>query len=238
MGNKGSSPPPPPRNLNNRKQNLVNLDIRNNNIAIETEDYRRKIRILDNNIRTKTNELNIVTNQLNALINDTSNKYANKNTLTYHKKRLTKYKKELEYLVHSSTQELNNLTQYNNLQRRNQPYYDKEYNRLYTKVVVRNQLKHTGYVNRNGILNRTLSRFEQKYSNMHTDSEYQTQHNDYFITINAIFWWVYYLLFIITFYQIVYIQTDMSLIIKIRWLTVLLLFPLLYYVYDLVIMKI
>ena len=220
------------------RHHLYQMDAENAALQRQVTAMREKIPAVTTSINIKRAEYARINGILTNLINKKTAKHINKTTLDKYKSQLETHQQTLKFKIQILEQELDGLTQYTNLQRRNQSYYDKEYNRLYTKVVVRNQLKHTGYVNRNGILNRTLNRFEQKYSNMHTDSEYQTQHNDYFITINAIFWWVYYLLFIITFYQIVYIQTDMSLIIKIRWLTVLLLFPLLYYVYDLVIMKI
>ena len=124
------------------------------------------------------------------------------------------------------------------IQKRNILYYDEEYNRLYDKVVKRNELQHDGYIKRNDILNRSVNRLEQKYSNNNVDSAYQLQHNEYFLTLNAIGWWIYYLLFIVICYQIVYIQSKLSLMMKIIWIIILAIFPLSFNLYDLVVAKI
>ena len=58
------------------------------------------------------------------------------------------------------------------------------------------------------------------------------------MTLNSIFWWVYYILFVIITYQIIYIQKDITLRNKIVIILILGLYPLLYRMYDLVIMKI
>ena len=158
--------------------------------------------------------------------------------LEYYKSQLETQKKQLEYVIYTSTQELEDIIQYINLQKRNILYSDKEHNRLYNKVVVRNQLQYDGYIKRNDILNRSLNRLEQKYSNNNVDSEYQRQHNEYFLTLNAIGWWIYYLLFIVICYQIVYIQSELSLMMKIIWIIILAIFPLSFKLYDLVVAKI
>ena len=83
-----------------------------------------------------------------------------------------------------------------------------------------------------------MNRLEQKYSNNNVDSAYQLQHNEYFLTLNAIGWWIYYLLFIVICYQIVYIQSKLSLMMKIIWIIILAIFPLSFNLYDLVVAKI
>jgi len=232
----GSSRPDP--YIEARKRSLRNQDIINNDIEISTNDLRNKQKVLQDIINTKTVELANANNELTLLKYDTNQKYINKNMLEYYKSQLETQKKQLEYVIYTSTQELEDIIQYINLQKRNILYSDKEHNRLYNKVVVRNQLQYDGYIKRNDILNRSLNRLEQKYSNNNVDSEYQRQHNEYFLTLNAIGWWIYYLLFIVICYQIVYIQSELSLMMKIIWIIILAIFPLSFKLYDLVVAKI
>lgn len=235
MGGRQSRPDP---YIEARKQSLRNADIRNNNIEISINDLRNKQTVLKDIINTKTLELANANNELSLLKYDTNQKYTNKNMLEYYKSQLETQKKQLEYVIYTSTQQLEDIIQYINLQKRNILYSDKEHNRLYNKVVVRNQLQHDGYIKRNGILSRSLNRLEQKYSNNNVDSAYQRQHNEYFLTLNAIGWWIYYLLFIVICYQIVYIQSELSLMMKIIWIIILAIFPLSFNLYDLVVAKI
>ena len=235
MGGRSSRPDP---YIEARKRSLRNLDIINNDIEISTNDLRNKQKVLQDIINTKTVELANANNELTLLKYDTNQKYINKNMIEYYKSQLETQKKQLEYVIYTSTQELEDIIQYINLQKRNILYSDKEHNRLYNKVVVRNQLQYDGYIKRNDILNRSLNRLEQKYSNNNVDSEYQRQHNEYFLTLNAIGWWIYYLLFIVICYQIVYIQSELSLMMKIIWIIILAIFPLSFKLYDLVVAKI
>ena len=235
MGGRSSRPDP---YIEARKRSLRNQDIINNDIEISTNDLRNKQKVLQDIINTKTVELANANNELTLLKYDTNQKYINKNMLEYYKSQLETQKKQLEYVIYTSTQELEDIIQYINLQKRNILYSDKEHNRLYNKVVVRNQLQYDGYIKRNDILNRSLNRLEQKYSNNNVDSEYQRQHNEYFLTLNAIGWWIYYLLFIVICYQIVYIQSELSLMMKIIWIIILAIFPLSFKIYDLVVAKI
>lgn len=221
-----------------RIDSLNTLDRENAQIGSLITDKNNEITRLSTDLDKKRTEYNNINRILADLTNEKNAKSVNKRNLEKYKSQLEEYKKKLEYSIQLSEEELAGLSQFINLQQRNKLYYDTEYDTLFNKVVNRNQLKHKGYSNRNTILERTVNQMEQKYSNIHTDSKYQNLHNEYFMTINAIFWWVYYLLFIVICYQIVYIQTDLTLITKITWLTVLLLFPLLYYVYDLVVIKI
>lgn len=202
------------------------------------QNIRNQIAVLNKELIIKKAEYNRITQIFNNLNNQKNRLYANKINLENYKSRLKTHQQKLLYSIQLLEKELADLKEYINLQRRNEQQYNKEYDTIFNKVVVRNELKHGGYKHRNTVLNRAVNRMDQKYSNLHTDSKYQNLHNEYFMTINAIFWWIYYLLFIVICYQIVYIQTDLKLITKITWLTVLLLFPLLYYVYDLVAMKI
>ena len=235
MGGRSSRPDP---YIEARKRSLRNQDIINNDIEISINDLRNKQKVLQDIINTKTVELANANNELTLLKYDTNQKYINKNMLEYYKSQLETQKKQLEYVIYTSTQELEDIIQYINLQKRNILYSDKEHNRLYNKVVVRNQLQYDGYIKRNDILNRSLNRLEQKYSNNNVDSEYQRQHNEYFLTLNAIGWWIYYLLFIVICYQIVYIQSELSLMMKIIWIIILAIFPLSFKLYDLVVAKI
>jgi len=235
MGGRSSRPDP---YIEARKRSLRNQDIINNDIEISTNDLRNKQKVLQDIINTKTVELANANNELTLLKYDTNQKYINKNMIEYYKSQLETQKKQLEYVIYTSTQELEDIIQYINLQKRNILYSDKEHNRLYNKVVVRNQLQYDGYIKRNDILNRSLNRLEQKYSNNNVDSEYQRQHNEYFLTLNAIGWWIYYLLFIVICYQIVYIQSELSLMMKIIWIIILAIFPLSFKLYDLVVAKI
>ena len=221
-----------------RIDHLNILDRENAQVGTLITDKNNEIAVLSTELDKKRTEYNNINQILADLTNEKNAKSVDKRNLEKYKSQLEEYKKKLEYSIRLSEQELAGLSQFINLQQRNKLYYDTEYNTLFNKVVNRNQLKHKGYSDRNTILERTTNHMEQTYSNIHADSKYQNLHNEYFMTLNAIFWWVYYLLFIVICYQIVYIQTDLTLITKITWLTVLLLFPLLYYVYDLVVIKI
>jgi len=204
----------------------------------QIEDTKNKIDMKKLEVGKKRTEYNKISRILANLTNEKNTKYSNKINLENYKSQLQTYQKKLKYSIRLLETELAGLKQFINLQLRNKLYYDTEYDKIFNKVIVRNQLRHKGYTHRNSVLDRNVNQMEQKYSNIHNDSYYQNIHNEYFMTINAIFWWIYYLLFIVICYQIVYIQTELALSTKIIWLTVLLLFPLLYYVYDLALMKI
>ena len=222
----------------NNVRRLYEMDRENAELGRRIEDYKNKIAVLNKELSIKRTEYSKINQKLSNLTNTKNTLYANKTSLENYKSQLETHQGKLKYSIQILEKELDGLKQFVNLQQRNNLYYDKEYNQLFNKVVLRNQLKHSGYTLRNAVLNRASSRMEQTYSNIHSDSKYQQLHNEYFMTINSIFWWIYYLLFIVLCYQIVYIQTDLTLITKITWLTVSLLFPLLYYVYDLVVIKI
>lgn len=222
----------------NNVARLHEMDRENAELGRRIEDYKNKIAVLNKELSKKRAEYSKINRKLSDLTNTKNTLYGNKTSLENYKSQLETHQKKLLNTIQLLEKELDGLKEFIDLQQRNHLYYDKEYNQLFNKVVLRNQLKHSGYTLRNAVLNRASTRMEQKYSNIHSDSKYQQLHNEYFMTINSIFWWIYYLLFIVLCYQIVYIQTDLTLITKITWLTVSLLFPLLYYVYDLVVIKI
>ena len=224
--------------IEERKQNLIAQDRENAQIGQLIANKNNEIAVLNTALNRKRAEYNNINQTLSNLTNEKNAKSVNKTNLEKYKSQLETHQQKLKYSIRLLETELADLRQFINIQLKNKSYYDKEYSTLFNKVVNRNQLQHKGYTDRNTTLERTVNRMEQKYSNIHTDSKYQNLHNEYFMTINAIFWWVYYLLFIVICYQIVYIQADLTLSTKIIWLTVLLLFPLLYYVYDLALMKI
>jgi hypothetical protein len=202
------------------------------------EDKNIEINVKRIQLNKKKTEYNEINKKLDDLTDEKNAKYINKVTLEAYKLQVEKHKKQLEYNIRLLETELADLERFINFQLRNKLYYAEEYNQLYQKVVKRNELQHKVYTDRNVILDRTINSMNQTYSNIHVDTNYQNLHNEYFMTLNAIFWWVYYLLFIVICYQIVYIQTELTLSTKIIWLTVLFSFPLLYYVYDLALMKI
>jgi chromosome segregation ATPase len=220
------------------RHHLIQMDRENAELGRRIEDYKNKIAVLNQKLSIKRSEYARINRKHSDLTNTKNTLYGNKTSLENYKSQLETHQRKLKYSIQILEKELDDLKQFVNIQQRNNLHYDKEYNQLFNKVVLRNQLKHSGYTLRNAVLNRASTRMEQKYSNIHSDSKYQQLHNEYFMTINSIFWWIYYLLFIVLCYQIVYIQTDLTLITKITWLSVSLLFPLLYYVYDLVVIKI
>lgn len=220
------------------RHHLYQMDRENADLVRRIDDYKNKIAALNKELSIKRSKYDGINRTFNEVMNEKNTLYGNKTSLEKDKSQLEDDMKKLKYSIQLLENELDGLNQFINLQQRNKLHYDKEYNQLFNKVVLRNQLKHSGYTLRNAVLNRASTRMEQIYSNIHSDSKYQQLHNEYFMTINSIFWWIYYLLFIVLCYQIVYIQTDLTLITKITWLSVSLLFPLLYYVYDLVVIKI
>ena len=80
-----------------------------------------------------------------------------------------------------------------NLQKRTQNFFDGEYETLYEKVILRQRLKQDDYINRNSTLQRAIVTLKNKYSNDYRNTEYQDEHTAYFISLNSIFWWIYYI---------------------------------------------
>ena len=184
------------------------------------------------------NELKELDSQIAALGNDSNNRNTVRNELLNQKNQLENDLVELEYIHLSINEALEQIDKYNNTQKLTKLFLDDKFNILYTKVIDRQKLKYKDYNDRNRNLIRLSNKLKSKYSNDLRNSEYQDDHNRYFMTLNSIFWWVYYILFVIITYQIIYIQKDITLRNKIVIMLILGLYPLLYRMYDLVIMKI
>jgi len=201
-------------------------------VAIRVKDEIKQ-KLLD--IRNDLKELD---SQIAALGNDSNNRNTVRNELLNQKNQLENDLVELEYIHLSINEALEQIDKYNNTQKLTKLFLDDKFNILYTKVIDRQKLKYKDYNDRNRNLIRLSNKLKSKYSNDLRNSEYQDEHNRYFMTLNFIFWWVYYILFVIITYQIIYIQKDITLRNKIVIMLILGLYPLLYRMYDLVIMKI
>lgn len=186
-------------------------------------------------IRNESKELD---GEIAALGNDSNNRNTVRNELLNNKNQLEKDLVELEYIHLSINEALEQIDKYNDTQKLTTLFLDDKFNILYSKVIDRQKLKYKDYNDRNRNLIRLSNKLKSKYSNDLRNSEYQDEHNRYFMTLNSIFWWVYYILFVIITYQIIYIQKDITLRNKIVIMLILGLYPLLYRMYDLVIMKI
>lgn len=184
------------------------------------------------------NELNELDSQIAALGNDINSKNSTIAELLLKKTGLENDLVELEYILLSINEALDQIDKYNDTQKLTKLFLDDKFNTLYSKVIDRQKLKYKDYNDRNRNLIRLSNKLKSKYSNDLRNSEYQDVHNRYFVTLNSIFWWVYYILFVIITYQIIYIQKDITLRNKIVIMLILGLYPLLYRMYDLVIMKI
>jgi len=201
-------------------------------VAIRVKDEIKQ-KLLD--IRNDLKELD---SQIAALGNDSNDRNTVRNELLNQKNQLENDLVELEYIHLSINEALEQIDKYNNTQKLTKLFLDDKFNILYTKVIDRQKLKYKDYNDRNRNLIRLSNKLKSKYSNDLRNSEYQDEHNRYFMTLNSIFWWVYYILFVIITYQIIYIQKDITLRNKIVIMLILGLYPLLYRMYDLVIMKI
>jgi len=201
-------------------------------VAIRVKDEIKQ-KLLD--IRNDLKELD---SQIAALGNDSNDRNTVRNELLNQKNQLENDLVELEYIHLSINEALEQIDKYNNTQKLTKLFLDDKFNILYTKVIDRQKLKYKDYNDRNRNLIRLSNKLKSKYSNDLRNSEYQDEHNRYFMTLNSIFWWVYYILFVIITYQIIYIQKDITLRNKIVIILILGLYPLLYRMYDLVIMKI
>ena len=225
---------------------------------INNAERRRRLRALDSEnagIQSKINQIITIKNQLDQQINTMKSELAQLNTditqlgknitstettrtqLTSTKNGLEEDLESAEYLLKSVEQAIDEIKKYGNLQKRTQNFFDNEYEVLYTKIVARQLLKHDDYINRNATLMRSVEKFNQKYSNDYRNTEYQEKHTAYFVSLNSIFWWIYYILCLVILYQIVYIQNEMDLKTKVIWGIVLMLYPLSYRIYDLVLTK-
>ena len=225
---------------------------------INNAERRRRLRALDSEnagIQSKINEIIPIKNQLDQQINTMKSELAQLNTditrlgseistnigtkskLIYKKQNLERDLESAKYLLKSVEQAIDEIKKYGNLQKRTQDFFDNEYEVLYTKIIARELLKQDDYLNRNASLMRSVDKFNQKYSNDYKNTEYQEKHTAYFVSLNSIFWWIYYILCLVILYQIVYIQNEMDLKTKVIWGIVLMLYPLSYRIYDLVLTK-
>lgn len=224
--------------ISERRSNLYKYDNEIKNLSEKRSKMTINRDILQNKLNDLNNELDDLNNQINILNTNVGAKTTEKKGLEDRIQILNEDKKTAEHLLNVTNRAIYQILQYGNLQERTQQYLDDEYIKLYNKVILRQKLKFKDYSNRNNSLSITTDKVVSDFSNSFRNAEYQDQHNKYFMSLNAIFWWVYYILFIILTYQVVYIKTDMNIKSKILLLGGLLIYPLLYRFYDLIIMKI
>ena len=220
-----------------RKQRLRDLDAENAGIQSKINQIITIKNQLDQQINTMKSELAQLNTDITQLGKNITTNINTKKDLTGKKEGLEKDLESAKYLLKSVEQAIVEITKYGNLQKRTQYFFDNEYEVLYTKIVARQLLKHDDYINRNATLMRSVDKFNQKYSNDYKNTEYQEKHTAYFVSLNSIFWWIYYILCLVILYQIVYIQNEMDLKTKVIWGIVLMLYPLSYRIDDLVLTK-
>tara|TARA_B110000285_G_scaffold82713_1_gene95197 strand:- start:3648 stop:4349 length:702 start_codon:yes stop_codon:yes gene_type:complete len=221
-----------------RRANLYNYDNQIKNASEKGSKMQVNRDTLQSSLDTINNELNDLTNQIKEFDEDNQKHTTTKNNLEDRVHVLTEDKKIVDHLLNVTNRAIKQIKDYGNIQERTQTYLDDEYDKLYNKVILRQKLKFQDYTNRNDSLSRTIDKITSAFSNSFRNSEYQNQHNNFFMSMNAIFWWLYYVLFIILVYQIIYIQREMNVNTKIMILGGLLIYPILYRFYDLVVMKI
>ena len=187
-----------------------------------------------NSMRTEIYNLN---NQINRVNNDINSNTSSKIRLIRRKEGLENDLESANYLLKSVDQAIDEIKKYGNLQKRTQYFFDNEYDALYEKIVKRQLLQKDDYINRNATLTRTIDKFNQQYSNDYINTDYQEKHTANFVSLNSIFWWIYYILCLVILYQIVYIQNEMGLMSKVILGIILILYPLSYRIYDLVVTK-
>lgn len=217
--------------LNNWDNDIAMVRNRRTDAIRVTDEIQQKL----SDIR---NELNELDSKIATLGNDINSKNSTINELLFRKEELEEELADTQLLLLSVNNALEQIDKYNNTQKLTKLFLDDKFNILYSKVIDRQKLKYKDYNDRNRNLIRLSNKLKSKYSNDLRNSEYQDDHNRYFVTLNSIFWWVYYILFVIITYQIIYIQKDITLRNKIVIILILGLYPLLYRMYDLVIMKI
>ena len=220
-----------------RKQRLRALDAENAGIQSKINQIIPIKNQLDQQVNSMKGELAQLNTDITQLGNDITTNIDTRTDLTGKKEGLEKDLESAEYLLKSVEQAIDEIKKYGNLQKRTQDFFDNEYEVLYTKIVARQLLKQDDYINRNATLMRSVDKFNQKYSNDYRNTEYQEKHTAYFVSLNSIFWWIYYILCLVILYQIVYIQNEMGLKTKVILGIVLMLYPLSYRIYDLVLTK-
>ena len=220
-----------------RKVRLRNLDKENAGIQSKINEIIPIKNQLDQQVNSMKGELAQLNTDITQLGNDITTNIDTRTDLTGKKEGLEKDLESAEYLLKSVEQAIDEIKKYGNLQKRTQDFFDNEYEVLYTKIVARQLLKQDDYINRNATLMRSVDKFNQKYSNDYRNTEYQEKHTAYFVSLNSIFWWIYYILCLVILYQIVYIQNEMGLKTKVILGMGLMLYPLSYRIYDLVVTK-
>ena len=220
-----------------RKQRLRNLDSENASIQSKINEMTTLKNGLVEQINTMQGELMQLNNDITRLGSEISTNIGTKTSLTNKKQNLEIDLESAKYLLKSIEQAIDEIKKYGNLQKRTQDFFNNEYDVLYTKIVARQLLKQDDYINRNATLMRSVDKLTQKYSNNHINTDYQEKHNAYFVSLNSIFWWIYYILCLVILYQIVYIQNEMGLKTKVIFGICLMLYPLSYRIYDLVVIK-
>mgnify|MGYP000173901522 CR=1 FL=1 len=220
-----------------RKQRLRNLDKENASLQSKINELTTLKNGLVQQINTMQGELMQLNNDITRLGSEISTNIGTKTSLTNKKQNLEKDLESAKYLLKSVEQAIDEIKKYGNLQKRTQDFFDSEYDVLYTKIVSRQLLKQDDYINRNATLMRSIDKFNQKYSNDYINTEYQEKHTAYFVSLNSIFWWIYYILCLVILYQIVYIQNEMELKTKVILGIGLMIYPLSYRIYDLVVIK-
>jgi septal ring factor EnvC (AmiA/AmiB activator) len=220
-----------------RKVRLRNLDKENAGIQSKINEIIPIKNQLDQQVNSMKGELAQLNTDITQLGKDITTNIDTRTDLTGKKEGLEKDLESAEYLLKSVEQAIDEIKKYGNLQKRTQDFFDNEYEVLYTKIVARQLLKQDDYINRNATLMRSVDKFNQKYSNDYRNTEYQEKHTAYFVSLNSIFWWIYYILCLVILYQIVYIQNKMGLKTKVILGIVLILYPLSYRIYDLVLTK-
>jgi len=142
-------------------------------------------------------------------------------------------KKRFTYLVYSLNTAISDMELYGDLGTSSRNFFSKEIKQLNTKIDKREKLNYDNYERRNEVMDRATQKLGSKYSNDYSNVKYQDQHTQFFVSLNAIFWYLYYLLILVIGYQLRYIQNNMTTQNKIIWITVLVIYPFLYYAYDL-----
>lgn len=224
--------------ISERRSNLYEYDNQIKNLSEKRSKMTINRDILQNKLNDLNNELADLDNQIKLLNTNIGTKTTEKKGLEDRIQILNDDKKIAEHLLSVTNRAIDQIQKYGNIQERTQQYLDDEYIKLYNKVILRQKLKFKDYSNRNDSLSITVDKVVSDFSNSFRNAEYQDKHNKYFMSLNAIFWWVYYILFVILTYQLVYIKTDMNIKSKIMLFGGLLIYPLLYRFYDLIIMKI
>ena len=223
--------------LRARRNHIYDLDKEISKKTGEQDDMTPLKNALKQQINSMRTEIYNLNNQINRVDNDINSNRPSKIRLTRRKEILENDLESANDLLKSVDQAIDEIKKYGNLQKRTQDFFDNEYKALYEKVVKRHELKQDDYINRNSALTRAVDKFNQKYSNDYRNTDYQERHTAYFVSLNSIFWWIYYILCLVILYQIVYIQNEMGLMSKVILGIILILYPLSYRIYDLVVTK-